>query len=545
MSSVVGATVQDTGVVCPSRSAISLTRLLPTSLWLFALLWLVLLIAFQCGLFWLHLPYDQTPDQDIVLAYNGLVMNAGLPQEYFDHTGYIYFLLLAPWFKLLHALGFVPSDTLTALPHVSDPAAFEIAWQKIIEAGRSLTVVILAAFTIVLAVLTGRLFDDRRIGFFAAFAFATGAGAVSQIGVMRTEPLSALFVVTSTLLIVLAATGKWIAGRFLLLGLAAFFGVLAVLTKVFAFVPLASLPLIAVAFGTSASTLRQPASVRRKRAMLLIAAALLVGIPAAMLIVIGFSEAGTAVHPFQPVAGGLFGYYQAWFALWILACMAIYAVLWGVPLEDSLSAIAALVIGVSLGLMFLLIRYNVQNVIAATHPVEQMFVFAAYRDHSLAQQSTVLGGTLLTKLKDNAWSVFVRHFTNPTSDNLFPVELFVVASILVGFCTRDRRWIVSAGLLLFVSWTLQCVFLLRFSQQAYHIYSDPFTIMGAAVVLDRFRASLLTPVGSIAVVFGLLSYGFWGLQAESVWSSSSPGSPYLCRYHDGYLKRLEPFPFCP
>src|SRR5262244_1673616 len=48
------------------------------------------------------MPYWKIADQDLPLAYNGLLLNDGRAQEYFDHTGYLYDLLLAAWYRVLH-----------------------------------------------------------------------------------------------------------------------------------------------------------------------------------------------------------------------------------------------------------------------------------------------------------------------------------------------------------------------------------------------------------------------------------------------------------
>jgi len=516
-------------------------------LWLLCLTWLLLLVALQTVIFWLRLPYDLTPDQDIVLAYNALVMNSGLPQEYFDHTGYIYLLLLAPWLELLRFVGFLPIDRLTELPPATDTVDFENTWQAIIEAGRLYTAAIIAVFAIGFAVLSGRLVDDRRIGIFAGVALAISAGAISQIGIMRTEVLSAFFVTASVLLAAVAGSGRWVAFRFLLLGLAALSGTLAVLTKVFAVLPLAAVPLIALVFGSSVSTPKETQLTRRRRAVVLVGVAVIVAVPATVLVHAGFSGLDKATYSYWPFTGSPLAFYQVLFPLWIMACVAAFAFLWKAPLADSISAIAAIVIGASLGLMVLLVRYNIQNVVAAMHPVEHMFVFATWRDPSLGDQATVLGGTLFTKLLDNAGTVIAERFKGPSGDNVFLLEIFIVASLAVGVWARDRRWVLQSGLLLLISFGLQVAFLFRYNPDAYiyHIYSDPFTILAAAVVLARLRVSLSTFIGSIAVVGGLVLYGWWGLRSESIWSTFGPRDPTeFCTYWS-YVHRLERFPFCP
>jgi hypothetical protein len=52
-------------------------------------------LAASCLALGFRLPYWRNADQDLVLAYHGLLLNDGLPQEYFDHPGYLYFLVIA------------------------------------------------------------------------------------------------------------------------------------------------------------------------------------------------------------------------------------------------------------------------------------------------------------------------------------------------------------------------------------------------------------------------------------------------------------------
>lgn len=59
---------------------------------------------------------------DFWVVYNAFLLNVPLPQEYFDHTGYLSILLLSYWLRALHGLGIVHVISLTALPPVSDAA---------------------------------------------------------------------------------------------------------------------------------------------------------------------------------------------------------------------------------------------------------------------------------------------------------------------------------------------------------------------------------------------------------------------------------------
>jgi hypothetical protein len=76
--------------------------------------WTKGLIAFIAGmivsffLFGYWYPWWRIADMDFWMVYNAFLLNDGLPQEYFDHTGYLSILLLSGWFRFLHAIGSRP-----------------------------------------------------------------------------------------------------------------------------------------------------------------------------------------------------------------------------------------------------------------------------------------------------------------------------------------------------------------------------------------------------------------------------------------------------
>src|SRR5215813_2739776 len=92
--------------------------------WKTSLLAIALGMALSLVLVGLLMPYWKIADQDLALGYQGLLLNDGRGQEYFDHTGYLYHLLLAAWYRLLHWLGVLPVHVLSELPASSDVAGF-------------------------------------------------------------------------------------------------------------------------------------------------------------------------------------------------------------------------------------------------------------------------------------------------------------------------------------------------------------------------------------------------------------------------------------
>ena len=78
--------------------------------------------------------------------------------------------------------------------------------------------------------------------------------------------------------------------------------------------------------------------------------------------------------------------------------MGIYAVLWRESPTKSLTAAAAVLAGVAIGILSLDFRYNFLNVIAVSNPIELMLAFVAVDTPDLIQPPEPLPSRLLTKL---------------------------------------------------------------------------------------------------------------------------------------------------
>jgi hypothetical protein len=130
----------------------------------FLVIYLGMLASFLVAGFWC--PYWRIADMDFWTVYNALLLNDPLPQEFFDHPGYLSILLLSYWLRALHALGIVQVISLSEIPPLSDPAGFAHAWTAATQAGRVLSLIyamgFVLAFSYLLRVAGARL-ARRRI----------------------------------------------------------------------------------------------------------------------------------------------------------------------------------------------------------------------------------------------------------------------------------------------------------------------------------------------------------------------------------------------
>ncbi|KAA0675846.1 glycosyltransferase family 39 protein [Roseomonas genomospecies 6] len=491
-------------------------------------------------------PYWSHADQDLVLAYHGLLFGEGLPQEYFDHPGYTYFLVIEVWYRLLHALGLMPVVTLSGLPPAADTAAYDAAWQNLVEAGRALSILVTTGFALVYATLVRALVGDRRVAFLAAVVVAFGIGLSTQARQMRTDLLSASFVVTALLLVLVAIRTAPGWRPLLLLGLAGLLAGLAVVTKIQAIFLALGIPVIALAFGRRFAG---EGGHHWIAAAILALAAGAAALPAVALIQQGIATAGQSLYPYRPVGGGLSGGgYQGIIVGWVFLGMAVYAAVWRVRVSYAVAAMAAVALGLSLGVLALTIRPHEQNVIAVANLIEHMFVFTTWKHQAaLEGQEQVLSDGLAMLLAKGLWRTLAIRTIVLHPDNIpqtVVVEWFIIGGCVVLWRRGERAAAAQAALLLLVAWGLETLFSLRGFQRAYAAYTDPLMGLAAAWVLLRLPGLLERArtrrwiLGTVALV----------VVVAQVWPAIEairlPNPAGQCGWIPTYMKRVEPFPFC-
>jgi hypothetical protein len=511
--------------------------------------WKMSLVAIAAGmavsllLIGFSMPYWKIADQDLPLAYNGLLLNDGRAQEYFEHTGYLYQLLLAAWYRLLHGFGLLPVHALSELPPSTDVAAFDRAWQQIVEAGRVLSLLLGIAFVWVYATLVRRLVGDWRIAVMAAIALAWSGGVAMHIRIMRTELLSAALVTSALLLILVAARARRFR-RIVYIGLPGLCASLAIVTKVQALLPALAIPSIALAFGQT-----PPADVRAPNvargwilAMSAVVVAIIVAYPAINLLAQGMAAVTTT---YRPIGGGLSGIYQWLIALWVAAAMVAYAVVYRVALPDTVAAMAALVVGLGLGLLSLDILYQPRNIVAVANPVEHMFTFAASGASTLVHESQMLTAAFgLALAKGFAQSLAMHSFVFSTSARpTLLLEWFAIVGAVVLWRRGERRLPLQVGLLIVASWGLDAVFSLRSLQTPYFAYTDPLLILAAALVLAHLPDLQTRRWAQHAAIALLVIYVVWA-HLEPVKAVLRHNQPQeVCVWLPAYTTKIE-FPFC-
>jgi hypothetical protein len=188
---------------------------------------------------------------------------------------------------------------------------------------------------------------------------------------------------------------------------------------------------------------------------------------------------------YRPIGGGLSGIYQWLIALWVAAAMVAYAVVCRASLSGTIAAMAALVVGIGLGLLSLDILYHPKNVIAVANPIEHMFASAALGASSLVHEPQVLTGAFAGALAKGLLQALALHtfVFNTSARPTLLLEWFAIVGAIVLWRRGERRLPLQVAFLIVAAWGVDAVFSLRSLQTQYFAYTDPLLILAAALVL--------------------------------------------------------------
>jgi hypothetical protein len=315
-----------------------------------------MLASFLVAGFWY--PYWRIADMDFWVVYNAFLLNVPLPQEYFDHPGYLSILLLSYWLRALHALGIVHVISLSEIPPLSDAAGFARAWTQATQAGRVLSLIYAMGFVVAFSYLLRALLRDWRVAALGGFLLAFSGGMAMEMRIIRTELLAAAFFTSALLMLLVVAKMGQRAWRPAIGGLASLLVTLALLNKVQILFLICALPILLVPFGSIGAPERGFWDVPRlawPALSAIVAIALLAVFLAKDILIDGLSTASTPTLALPVLRIGAQTYWAA-IVVWIGLGMAVYAVVWRVTALEALAAVFATVAGCMIGLLALYIR---------------------------------------------------------------------------------------------------------------------------------------------------------------------------------------------
>lgn len=510
-----------------------------------------MLVSFLIAGFWF--PYWRIADMDFFVVYNALLLNAHLPQAFFDHPGYLPILLLSYWLRALHAIRLVPVDSFDAVPPIGDLRAFGAAWLPATQAGRVLSLLTAMAFVAAFTYLLRALVRDWRIAGFGGFLLAFSGGMAMEMRVMRTELLAAgLFMIALLMLLVAAGRGErpW---RPAVVGLAGLLMTLAMQSKVQVFFLICALPLLLLPFGPDAPAQKgvQAGFWRSRRAWAATAATALVTAIAVYLakdlLSLGFAPTNRADVPLLSVGISAAAYWSL-LAAWLVLGMAAYCLIWRVAALEALTAALAALAGCMIGLLALHAHFHPDDVVVVFHPLETMLSWASASDPRLTAGDSLFDPARIQFLLQAIAGVIARRtfvLQSSPRPTIF-LEWFVIAATIIAVRRRQWHLVACVAALMLTDWGVDLLDMGRRLQQGYFLFTDPLAIIAAALLIaglkDLQQHRWTYPIGIALVVAHVVVS-----QAEPIKHALRRDSPQvLC--DPGYMfhyQRLAPLPFCP
>lgn len=452
---------------------------------------LALVVPFTRGVF---RSYIENSDPDIVFAYQGLQLNDQDNNLNAEHTGYVYFVLLAMLFRLARLVGLIDFDRTTPLLALGTEA-FDAAYGELIFVGRGLSILL----TVILVLVTygaGRLITrSDGGGLIAATLTAVSWGTATQSLILRTELLSAIFVMAAFTALIAAARAPD-ARNAMTMFVGGLTAALAAATKLQALGPLMCVAVLAVAFGEQPPRYAGRLSETERWASLALLglATVVAATPVAIMLVSGMVVRGSS------------GLYQAAIALYLVALVAGFARIYDVSPLRALTGFGMLTMGFSAGILSHLIYPNPAATDALAAFVEHMKGYAGMGAHNGAPF-----GAIVEALSDSALAALNRRVQGFAAPGwpLRLVELFIITAILVHAIREKWRTAGLTALLLATSYAIDVWSGLRNPAYHYIVYFDPWLALAAAMaattLLQRARQTIvavltITGVASIAAL---------------------------------------------
>jgi hypothetical protein len=507
----------------------------------------LMLASFLVAGFWY--PYWRVADMDFPIVYNALLLNDHLPQEMFDHPGYLPILLLSYWFRALHAIGLVRVDALSGLPPVGDGPAFSAAWTTLTQAGRVLSLLLAMGLVAAFTYLLRALIRDWRIAALGGFLFAFSGGMAMQMRTMRTELLSAGLCTIALLMLLVSASRGPRPWRPAIVGVASALFALAMQSKVQALFLICALPVLLLPFGPDQAPPLDGFWRKPWRGWLAFAAAAAIALLTVYLakdiIVIGLAAANAGV-PLKSLGIGAPIYWTG-LAIWLLLGMIAYWIVWRVAALEALTAMFAVIAGCMIGLLALDIRFQANDAIVVLHPLETMYAWGAAANPQLSAGGSLFSAAGVRFLLQGIVGVIARRtfvLQSSPRPTIF-LEWFIIAAFVIAVRRREWRLGAKVAALMLTDWGIDLLGMGRHLEQAYFLYTDPLAIVAAALLIARLtdlqQHRLTYPLGVTLIAATLIVS-----QAEPVKHIfKSAGPEVLCQGGlQHYYHRLGVLPFC-
>lgn len=415
--------------------------------------------------------FTDVADADSIYVGQSLLFNAHMTQTYFDHTGYLYTLLLSKFFLILHALKIIPVDNMKQLYVYPN---FGNAFSMLIYHGRIFSILMSIIFVSCFYFGLIKIKVDRAISFLLSIILASSSGIAIQTLVLRPELISALCGMIAFFFFV-SAFQEYKYSFLLKLFFGAFFNLLAMSAKIQAIIHFLIIPFLAIAFVNADQLITKwslPEIVekeyRRLRLFFMI-----ISVPFLLEFLVNLFIHGFHLYKllaplcyciFILIIRYFFGFSKQW-----LKTIGFY-----------------LLGGFSIALYINLFHFNQKNIGAIFVWLHQLTAYAAtsVKRDLIPSFFIVFYHVITIKFQ---WPIFLKHPINGF--------FFIFLGVIIYALFRKKYWrALSVGVFLFICLVIEAAFCLRYFSAYYYIYTEYLYLLGFSLLYVKKNTVVLQKI---------------------------------------------------
>ena len=133
-------------------------------------------------------------DQEVTLAYNALLFNSGILQEYNEHSGYFTILFLSIFLKIINIIDLLPTYKFSILNNNHN---LDIDLQNIIYFTRIYSAICVSFFLFVTFIFINYFAKNKIFSILLSMLILLSVGTVVQVSQLRTELIAMVFLLLS------------------------------------------------------------------------------------------------------------------------------------------------------------------------------------------------------------------------------------------------------------------------------------------------------------------------------------------------------------
>jgi len=453
-------------------------------------------------------------DQDFILIYNALRMNDGLPQTYFDHTGYTYFLILSQWFEALNLFNIIPLSKISQLPELEQ---FEPMWAKLVYAGRSLSILLSILASILFYFILKMVIKNQNLAAIFAILFAISPGLVRQSLIMRTELPSFVFFIIALFFTLRAGRSK-IWREFFFVFLAAFFATMATMAKMQIIPIILSLPLVGLLINVRMTRFYPPAHLTYPLPIVSSTCLILIAISIPSFVMI-WTQTFPALPEIKSVSHSG---YQFLILLYFIITTAFYILLDKRSVREFTLAISFIACGMAIAFYSNFFSHNIINTEKLVNFIDNMSLFA--RQSLITAPSSVpefnLFATLFLEFKDALITTIYKNFLVFDIFSLPYTLMYWGSALAMSYFFVHQKWrlFLVIGLFISISIGMEAFSGFRSYLEHYRIYYEIWILLASAIIsqftlkpniLKNYEKNVLNliPTLLIIIMIGYTTFG--------------------------------------